>query len=110
VGNGPAAILPDANGSYVYVANTTDNDISGFSLSAGALTALTDSPFETAKAPFAMVEDSTKTYVLTLGSGNNPDLWVYTFDTASVGTLDVASTLSTGTTDPSGAVALAITH
>jgi len=110
VGVGPAAILPESTGAYVYVANATDNDITGFSLSGGALTVLTDSPFGTAKAPFSMVEDSSKKYLLTLGSGNNPDLWVYSFDTASVGTLDVASTTSTGTADPSGAVALAITH
>jgi len=110
VGNNPQAVLPDTSAAYVYVANSTDNNLTGFSQSAGALTALADSPFETAKTPFAMVEDSSKTYVLTLGSGNNPDLWVYTFDAASLGTLDVASTISTGSDDPSGGVALAITH
>jgi DNA-binding beta-propeller fold protein YncE len=109
-GKGPTGILADASGAYVYVTNETDNTISGFSLAAGALTALTDSPFATAKAPTAIAEDSTKTYVVTVGYGNNPNLWLYTFDALNLGTLDVGATTTTGTVDPSLANGLALSH
>ena len=109
-GKGPAAILPDASGDYVYVANKTDSTISGFSLSAGVLTALSDSPFTSSKAPIALSEDSTKTYVLAAGFGLNPDLYLYTFDATSLGTLDIASTTTTGSADPSQANAMALSH
>jgi 6-phosphogluconolactonase (cycloisomerase 2 family) len=109
-GKGPIAILPDLSGSYVYVANQTDNTISGFSISAGVLTALTDSPFATAKSPLALAEDSTKSYVLDVGYGNNPNLWLYKFDANTAGTLDVGATASTSTSDPSLSNAIALSH
>lgn len=109
-GKGPSAILPDLSGAYVYVANQTDNTISGFSISAGALTALADSPFSTAKAPVAMAEDSTKTYILDIGYGTNPNLWLYNFDATTAGTLDVGTTTTTGSADPSLSNAIALTH
>lgn len=109
-GKGPSGILADASGAYVYVTNETDNTITGFSISAGVLTALTDSPFATAKAPTAIAEDSTKTYVVTVGYGNNPDMWLYTFDSVTLGTLDVGTTSTTSSADPSLANALALSH
>jgi 6-phosphogluconolactonase len=109
-GKGPSAILSDLSGAYVYVTNQTDNTISGFSISAGVLTALTDSPFATAKAPLVIAEDSTKSYVVTAGDGNNPNLWLYKFDATTPGTLDVGTTLSTSTSDPSLSNAIALTH
>jgi len=110
VGNGPISILPDLSGAYVYVANSTDGTISGFSFSAGALTALANSPFATEKLPQTLVEDSTKTYLMDVGFGANPNLWLYSFDGTSLGTLDVKTTTSTGTASPSLANALAVTH
>jgi 6-phosphogluconolactonase (cycloisomerase 2 family) len=110
VGRGPTAILADLTGAYIYVANSTDNTISGFSISAGALTALADSPYPTAKTSVALLEDNSKSYVLDAGSGTNPDLWVYNFDTVAPGDLDVKTTATTGTTDPSLANAMAVTH
>jgi DNA-binding beta-propeller fold protein YncE len=109
-GKAPSAILPDASGDYVYVTNESSNSISGFSISAGVLTALTDSPFGTAKAPLAIAEDSTKKYVLTVGYGTNPNLWLYSFDTLTAGTLDVGTTTTTGSADPSLSNAIALTH
>ncbi len=106
----PSAILPDQSGDYVYVTNQSDNSISGFSLSAGALTALTDSPFSTAKAPLAIAEDSTKSYVLSIGYGTNPNLWLYSFDATTAGTLDVGLTTTSGSADPSLSNAIALTH
>jgi 6-phosphogluconolactonase (cycloisomerase 2 family) len=109
-GNGPSAILADPTGAYVYVTNETDNTITGFSASAGALTALGDSPFGTAKGPVAIAEDSTKAYVVDIGFGTNPNMWIYAYDGTTAGTLDVKATTSTGTTDPSLSNALALSH
>ena len=109
-GTSPSAILSDPTGQYVYATDYGSNSITGFSLNAGTLTTLTDSPFATAKSPDVIAEDSTKSYVVVAGFGNNPDLWVYSYDTTSAGTLDVATTLSTATTDPSYAIGLALTH
>lgn len=109
-GKGPSGILADASGTYVYVTNETDNTITGFSISAGVLTALTDSPFGTTKIPLAIAEDSTKTYVLTVGYGTNPNLWLYSFDSLTAGTLDVGTTTTTGSADPSLANGLALSH
>ncbi len=109
-GNGPAAILPDAKGAYVYVANSADNSISGFSFSSGALTVLSASPFATAKGPVGLVEDSSKSFLMSAGFGVNPNLWLYSFDSTTGGTLDVKTTTSTATVDPSLANAIAVSH
>ena len=109
-GKGPSAILADLSGDYVYVTNQTDSTITGFSISAGVLTALTDSPFSTGKAPVAIAEDSTKSYILTIGYGNNPNLWLYKFDATTLGTLDVGTTTTTGSSDPALSNAIALTH
>jgi 6-phosphogluconolactonase len=110
VGNGPVSILPEASGSYVYVANSTDGTISGFAFSAGALSVLPGSPFATEKLPVALVEDSSKTYLLDVGSGANPNLWMYGLDATSLGALDVKTTTSTASVSPSLASAIAATH
>jgi 6-phosphogluconolactonase len=109
-GQGPSAVLADLSGDFVYVANATDNTISAFSLSAGALTALSDSPFSSAKSPVAMAEDSTKGFLLTIGTKGNPNLWVYNFDTTTAGDLDVKTTTSTASSSTSAATGIAATH
>jgi 6-phosphogluconolactonase (cycloisomerase 2 family) len=109
-GNGPSSILADPTGAYVYVANNTDNTISAFTVSAGVLTAQADSPFSTAKAPVELAEDSTRSHVLSIGFGTNPNLWVYSFDSTTAGTLDVGATTSTASTDPALSNAIALTH
>jgi DNA-binding beta-propeller fold protein YncE len=109
-GNGPSGILADPTSAYVYVANNTDNNISGFSQSAGVLTALTGSPFDSAKAPLGLVEDNSKTYVLNIGFGTNPNFYVYSYDATAPGTLDIKSTTSTATVNPSLSNAIAVTH
>jgi len=110
VGNGPISILPDLSGGYVYVANSTDATVSGFSFSAGALTALSGSPFATEKTPKMLVEDSSKTYLMDVGFGANPNLWLYSFDATVPGALDVKTTTSTASSSPSQAIAVAVTH
>jgi 6-phosphogluconolactonase len=110
IGAGASAILADPTSAYVYVANKTDGTISGFSQSAGALTALGDSPYDTTKLPIGLVEDSSKTYVIAIGFGANPNFWLYNYDTSSLGTLDVKTTTSTGTSGVTVANAVAVTH
>jgi 6-phosphogluconolactonase (cycloisomerase 2 family) len=110
VGKGPVSILPDLSGAYVYVANNTDSTISGFTYSAGALTAVSSSPYVTAASPVALVEDSTKAYITSIGYGKNPNFWVYNFDTAADGTLDIKTTTSTVSTSPSLSNAIAVSH
>jgi len=110
-GVGPSAVLPDASGDYVYVANATDGTISGFSFSSTSqtLTSL-GTALPTEKSPLAMVEDSSKAYVMAVGNGDNPNLWLYSFDATSLGTLDVGTTTSTASTNPSASNGIAVTH
>jgi 6-phosphogluconolactonase len=110
-GIGPSAVLADLSGDYVYVTNATDGTISGFSFSSTTqtLTSLGD-PFPSEKSPIAMVEDSSKSYIIDVGSGANPNLWLYSFDASSLGSLDVGSTTSTASTSPSGSNGIVATH
>jgi len=109
-GVAPSAVLADTSGSYVYVANGADGTISGFSFdtTSQTLTSLGD-PFPTEKSPAALIEDSSKTYVMAVGNGANPNLWLYSFDTTSLGSLDVGSTKSTASVNPSAANGIAVT-
>lgn len=109
----PSSVLTDLSGDYVYVTNQTDNTISGFAFTAASqtLTAISSSPFPTAKSPIALVEDSSKTYVMAIGSGANPNFWLYSFDTtAADGTLDIGSSTSTASTSPSASNSIVATH
>ncbi len=108
----PSAVLAAKTGAYVYVTNQTDGSISGYTITAGtspSVALLGDSPFSTSKSPIGLAEDSSKTYLLSVGSTNTPNLWQFGFDTATVGALDVKGTTSTGT-NPSLSVAIAVTH
>jgi len=109
-GIGPSAVLADKSGDYVYAANSADGTISGFSVdtTSQTLTSLGD-PFPTEKSPAALIEDSSKTYVMAVGNGANPNLWLYSFDATSLGTLDVGSTKSTASVNPSAANGIAVT-
>lgn len=110
-GVGPAAVLPDASGDYVYVANETDSTLSGFTVSATAQTLTAFSAtIPTATSPVALVEDPSKTYIYAIGVGANPDLWLYTFDTSDAnGALDIVTTTSTLSTTPSEAIGIVST-
>ncbi len=111
VGIGPTALLPDATGAYVYVANGADGTISGFTLNTTTqkLTTL-GSTFPTEQSPIGLVEDSSKAYVMAVGNRANPNLWLYSFDSTNAGALDVSSTKSTASTNPSLATGIAISH
>jgi 6-phosphogluconolactonase len=112
-GVGPTAVLPDLTGAYVYVANGADGTISGFNLSATAQTLTAMSPtatFPTAAAPIALVEDATKSYIMALGGGASPNLWVYSFDATNLGALDIGSTTGAGVSTTSIANGIAVTQ
>ena len=109
-GTQPYSIAVNNAGTYVYVANRGDSTISGYSIaSTGVLTALSGSPYSSGTAVAALGMDSTGTYLLAAATGGSPDLSMYTFDAATTGKLDLATSTTTGT-DPTGAVALALTH
>jgi DNA-binding beta-propeller fold protein YncE len=105
-GTAPWAVLVDATGSYVYVADRTKAQISAFSLASGKLTAI-GSPIATGDLPVQMVEDNSKTYVAVVCTGGNPDVELYTIGTT--GALTKFTTATTGT-DPTEASSLAATH
>lgn len=106
-GTGPSAILPTADGNYVFIANqsvsgsSTDN-ITGFSVTATALSQIgTTTAGPTGQ--IGLAEDSTSGYVLAVDIVGSPDLQAYSL---SSGALTSVFTGSTGT-DPVGAVAVA---
>jgi len=108
-GNGPFSVLLDSTGKYVYTANRTDGNISGFSIGTGAvLTALSSSPYLSGTLVTSLARDKSGSYVLAAASGGSPDLTMYSFDTTTLGQLDSATTMTTGT-DPTGAVAVVTT-
>ena len=117
VGTGPNAVLLDATGSYVYVANKGSNNISAFALTAasGKLTAIAGSPFGSGgQLPLAMVNDNTKTYVAVINSGSNgssgnSDVQLFKFDTTTDGKLVPVANATTGT-DPTNPRAIAASH
>lgn len=84
-GLGPSAVLVDSTGSYVYVANRTDGDISAFSLNSttGALTQLSGSPFTTGSDPSGLAEDTAHTHIGVANAGGSPDFQVFTIGTST---------------------------
>jgi len=116
-GLAPYSILPFSDGNFVYVlsrqtASGSTGVIAGFSIAATngtlGLTAL-GSTFSAGTNPQAMVEDSTKQFVLAVNFGGNPDLTGYTIDTTKAGFLDKVISSQTGT-DPVQAGAIAALH
>ena len=117
VGTGPAAVLVDTTGSYVYAANKGSNNISAFTLTpaSGKLTAIAGSPFASGgQLPIAMVNDNSKQYVAVInlgsnGSNGNSDMQLFKFDATTAGKLDPIATATTGT-DPTNPRAIAASH
>jgi hypothetical protein len=116
-GLAPSVILPEATGSYVYVASgqgTTSNGVlQGFNIASNTTTSPTTytlssiSTVATGIQPAGLAEDSDANFVFAVSSGGSDDLDIFIFDTTTLGKLD-ATNLSTSTgTDPTGAVAIA---
>lgn len=112
-GLAPSAILPEASGSYVFVANgqgtSSTGNIQGFAITnTGTATAPAyavasmGSSVPTGTQPAGLAEDNSGTYVLSINSGGGPDLNAFTM---SNGTLTSALTSNTGT-DPVQASAI----
>ena len=96
--------------NYVYAANRTDSTISGYTIGTGAvLTPLSGSPYTSGSLVTSIGIDSTGTYLLAAANGGSPDLSMYSFDATTPGKLVLATSVATGT-DPTGAVAIALTH
>jgi len=113
-GLAPNAILPEASGQYVYVANgqgtTAAGNIAWFSITASGTTYTVASGNTVASGivPVGLAEDSKNNFVLAVSTGGStssgdPDLDAYTM---SSGALTSAITSTTGT-DPVGAIAVA---
>ena len=107
----PFSVAVNAAGTDVYVANRTDGTISGFSIasSSGVLTTLSGSPYQSGSAVTALAVDNSGDYLLAAANGGSPDLTMYSYDPTIAGKLDFSTSIATGT-DPTGPVALAMTH
>ncbi|MFZ0338985.1 MAG: beta-propeller fold lactonase family protein [Terracidiphilus sp.] len=113
-GGSPSAILPEASGDYVYVANGQGNTGSGnvawfpITLSGTTYTVAAGSNISSGIFPVGLAEDSEDHFVLAVSSGGStssgdPDLEAYSMSSGAL-TANIAS--KTGT-DPVGAVAIA---
>jgi 6-phosphogluconolactonase (cycloisomerase 2 family) len=96
-------------GQFVYVANGSDGNISGYSINNGVPTALSGSPYASGATVQSLVLDSTGKYLLAGAFAGSPDLTMYSFDTVPAGKLVQAETTATGT-DPAGVLDVVATH
>jgi 6-phosphogluconolactonase len=102
------SITFDGTGDFLYVANASDNTISGYSvLSSGTLTPLSGSPYSSVGTlPFELALDQSKTFLFSANSGASPNVQLFSFDSTTAGKLDPGATV----TNVSQAVAIASTH
>jgi 6-phosphogluconolactonase (cycloisomerase 2 family) len=109
---GPASIVIDSKGQYLYVGNKTSNTISGFSIgTAGVLTTLAGSPYTSGTSVNSLGRDNSGSYIFATALGGTPDLEEFSLDATTAGKLDVVTTAPTGdTSEPAGAIAVALTH
>jgi 6-phosphogluconolactonase len=104
------SIALNSTNTYVYAANRTDSTISGYTIGTGAvLTPLSGSPYTSGSLVTSIGIERTGKYLLAAANGGSPDLTMYSFDIATPGKLDPATSIATGT-EPAGAVAIALTH
>jgi 6-phosphogluconolactonase len=107
-GGQPRALAFDGTGDYLYVANASDNTISGYSvLASGSLTALSGSPFSSVGLqPNALVLDQSKKFLIEANLAGSPDVQLFSFDATTAGKLDPGA----AATNASTAAAIASTH
>jgi 6-phosphogluconolactonase (cycloisomerase 2 family) len=109
-GNNPLGITMDADGKFLYTANSTDNSISEFAVNTdGSLTALPNSPLgETRSNPVALLIDNSGKYMYVVNNESSGNLLA--FSIGSDGSLTLISNSQFGTaaqptsiaSDPSG--------
>lgn len=104
------ALAFDRTGKYLYAANRLNGTIYGYSVSAGpTLTALGGSPYTAGQQVTSLGVDSSGKYLMAASFGGRPDVSLYSFDAATPGKLVPADSSSPGR-NPSGAIAVALTH
>lgn len=114
-GSGTFSVLLDKTGAYVYATNRFDGTVSGYTIVPGttptalSLTPLSGSPYASGSSVESLGIDSSGKYLLAGALGGAPDLTMYSFDIATPGKLDPATSVATGV-DPAGVVAIALTH
>ena len=93
-GGQPRSLAFDSTGDYLYVANSSDNTISGYSvLASGSLTPLSGSPFSSVGSqPNALALDKSKKFLIAVNLGGSPDVQVFSFDATTAGKLDAGAT------------------
>lgn len=109
-GTGPHALLAEATGNYVYIANwagTSTGSISGFSVAASGttyvLTALSNTA-TTGVEPSSLAEDTKGNFIFTVSTGGSPYWSAYTFDATTASKLDLALTSTSTGTSPAAIV------
>ena len=70
-GTAPSAVSSDSSSSYLYVADKSNAQILGFSISSGALSSLAGSPFPSGNQPVAIVADPQYPYLYVANSIDN---------------------------------------
>ena len=108
----PSAVVLNAAGTDVYVANRTTSTISEFSTTAnssGLLPSLGTGTIDSGSAPIGLAVDNSGDYLLAAANGGSSDLTMYSYDSTTTGKLDLSAATATGT-DPTGPVAIAATH
>jgi 6-phosphogluconolactonase (cycloisomerase 2 family) len=82
-GTNPYGLAISPNGSYLYTANNSDNSISEFTISAGSLSQLANSPIgqqSTTTTPVALLIDKTGAFLYVANQGS-PNLTAYSIGT-----------------------------
>jgi 6-phosphogluconolactonase len=77
--------------------------------STGTATAISGSPYPNVSAPSALAIDRTGKYLLSISNAGSPDVTLFSFDATVTGKLNTVASTSTGT-DPTGPIAIAVTH
>jgi WD40 repeat protein len=108
-GNAVKSLLLNASGADLYTANFSDSTISGYSVSNGALKALTGSPYDSSSGVTSLVLDNSGKYVIAAATGGT-DLTLFQFDAINTAQLDALATYSNGASSGSTSVAVAATH
>lgn len=114
-GADPYAVLVDSTGAYAYTANRGVANLSGYTVSSGALTAMAASPFVSGNGVTALVENINKTYVIAAAAGGTTnstdtfDLTLYSFDSTTAGKLNMVFKVN-NKSGVTGSIAIAATH
>lgn len=98
----PSFILPEASGSYIYVADgagqSTSGAVNSFAItsSSGTYTIATGSSIAAGTLPVGLAEDSTNGFLFAVNSLGSPYFDAYTFDSTTAGKLDIQIAANTG--------------